>query len=78
MGREVFRDHFLPTERTGHGLGSLLVPRTQTFPWQVTTAAADQLGLTFVVNISHVGLQARGGAEGLLTETTGDQDIGMF
>ena len=57
---------------------SRLVLRTPTAARQVATAAADQLGLTFVVNISHVGLQARGGAEGLLTETTGDQDIGMF
>ena len=57
---------------------SHLVLRTQTAAWQVATAAADQLGLTLVVDISHVGLQARGGGEGLLTETTGNQDIGMF
>ena len=57
---------------------SHLVLRTQTSAWQVATAAADQLGLTFVVNISHVGLETLGGGEGLLTETTGDQDIGVF
>ena len=57
---------------------SPLVLRTVTLARQVATAAADQLGLTFVVNISHVRLQALAGAEGLLAETTGHQDVGMF
>jgi hypothetical protein len=45
----------------------------------VTTGAADQLGLgALVMNISHVGLQALAGAEGLLAETAGNQNVGMF
>ena len=44
----------------------------------MSAPAADQLGLTLGVNISHVRLQTLPRAEGLLTETTGNQDIGMF
>ena len=57
---------------------SRLVLCTPTLARQVATAAADQLGLTFVVNISHVGLETLGGGEGLLAETAGDQDVGVF
>ena len=53
-------------------------PRTLTSAWQMATAAADQLGLTLVVDISLVGLQTLAGAEGLLTVTTGNQDIRVF
>ena len=52
--------------------------RTLTSAWQMATAAADQLGLTLVVDISLVGLQTLAGAEGLLTVTTGNQDIRVF
>ena len=52
---------------------------TQTASWEVTTGAADQLGLgALLVNISHVGLQALAGGEGLLAETAGNQNVGMF
>jgi len=44
----------------------------------VSAPAADQLGLTLGMNISHVRLQTLPRAEGLLAETTGNQDIGMF
>ena len=44
----------------------------------MAAAATDQLGLTLVVDISLVGLQALAGAEGLLAVTAGNQDIGMF
>ena len=51
---------------------------TLTLTRKETAAATDQLGLTFIMNISYVGLEALGGGKGFLTEMAGNNNIGML
>ena len=69
---KILRDDLFATDRTGYSLLRSFVLSTLASSGQVTTSAADQLRLSFVVNIPHVRLETRAGGESFLTEVAGN------